>query len=112
MPRSGWESRAVSSRKPTARCTCAWAAIVDAEGRTGLGGSLAMPLPPPVAALIREGQELGHAMDAVSRALDTKRGPGAVGILTGGLMDRQGAYEPLVMYALSRFVRAELWESR
>jgi len=89
--------------------TCAWAAIVDVEGRTGIGGSLAMPLPPEVAARVRGGMELGRAMDTVALASDTKRGPGAVGILTGGLMDRQAAYEPLVTYALARFIRADMW---
>lgn len=89
--------------------TCAWAAIVDFEGRVGIGGSLAMPLPPPVAGLVRGGMELGHAMDEVSRATATKRGPGAVGILTGGLMDRQQAYEPLVVYAMARFVSDSMW---
>lgn len=84
--------------------TCAWAAVTDFEGRVGVGGSLAMPLPAPVAALVRGGLELGQAMDRVSGAQETKRGPGAVGILTGGLMDRQQAYEPLVVYALSRFI--------
>lgn len=92
--------------------TCAWAAIVDVEGRAGIGGSLAMPLPPEVAGLLRDGAELGHAMDAVASARDTKRGPGAVGILTGGLMDRQAAYEPLVAYALARFVRDDMWDGR
>lgn len=91
--------------------TCAWAAVVDAAGRTGVGGSLAMPLPPGVARLIRGGAELGHAMDTVSRGVDTKRGPGAVGILTGGLMDRQRAYEPLITFALARFIAAEYWET-
>jgi len=89
--------------------TCAWAAVVDVEGRAGVGGSLAMPLPPVVADHLRAGMELGHAMDAVASARDTKRGPGAVGILTGGLVDRQQAYEPLVAYALARFVRDDLW---
>jgi inosine/xanthosine triphosphatase len=89
--------------------TCAWAAIVDFQGRVGVGGSLAMPLPPGVAALVRGGMELGHAMDEVSRATATKRGPGAVGILTGGLMDRQQAYEPLVVYAMARFVSDPMW---
>lgn len=89
--------------------TCAWAAVVDVEGRTGIGGSLAMPLPPRVADLLRRGMELGHAMDEVAMGRDTKRGPGAVGILTAGLMDRQQAYEPLVVYALARFVRDDLW---
>ena len=90
--------------------TCAWAAIVDFEGRIGIGGSLAMPLPPPIAALVRTGMELGHAMDEVSRASGTKRGPGAVGILTGGLMDRQQAYETLVVYAAARFIRDAMWQ--
>lgn len=89
--------------------TCAWAAVVDVEGRTGIGGSLAMPLPPEVARRLRDGMELGHAMDALVAGRDTKRGPGAVGILTGGLMDRQQAYEPLVTYALARFLRDDLW---
>lgn len=92
--------------------TCAWAAIVDVEGRAGIGGSLAMPLPPAVADLLKGGMELGHAMDAVVSARDTKRGPGAVGILTGGLMDRQAAYEPLVVYALARFIRDDMWAGR
>src|SRR5207302_2089282 len=53
--------------------TCAWAAIVDASGRSSVGGSLAMPLPAAVATMIRRGVELGHAMDALVGAHDTKR---------------------------------------
>jgi len=90
--------------------TCAWAAVVDAHGRSGVGGSLAMTLPPRVAAMIRDGMELGHAMDALVGAHDTKRGAGAVGILTGGLVDRQRAYETLVAYALARFVSADYYD--
>lgn len=89
--------------------TCAWAAVVDVEGRTGIGGSLAMPLPPAIAQRLRDGMELGHAVDDVIAARDTKRGPGAVGVLTAGLMDRQQAYEPLVTYALARFLRDDMW---
>ena len=89
--------------------TCAWAAIVDASGRQGVGGSLAMPLPNAVADMIRQGRELGHAMDALIGEHDTKRGRGAVGILTAGLVDRQRAYEVLVSYALAPFLTAELY---
>jgi inosine/xanthosine triphosphatase len=89
--------------------TCAWAAVVDRTGRHGTGGSLAMPLPPAVAAMIRSGAELGHAMDALVSAHDTKRGAGAVGILTAGLVDRQRAYEILVTYALAPFLTPEYW---
>jgi inosine/xanthosine triphosphatase len=89
--------------------SCAWAVVVDAAGSTGVGGSLAMPLPPRVAEMIRDGLELGHAMDRLIGAHDTKRGAGAVGILTNGLVDRQRAYETLVSYALAPLINAELF---
>jgi len=90
--------------------TCAWAAVVDSGGKQGVGGSLAMQLPSSVARLIREGTELGHAMDQLVGAHDTKRGAGAVGILTDGMVDRQRAYEVLVMYALAPFVTPTLYD--
>jgi inosine/xanthosine triphosphatase len=90
--------------------TCAWAAVVDAAGRQGVGGSLAMPLPPEVARLIREsGLELGQAMDRITGEHNTKQRQGAVGILTAGLVDRQAAYEVLVAYALAPFLTPALW---
>ncbi len=90
--------------------TCAWAAIVDGNGRSGVGGSLAMTLPSEVARMIRDGIELGHAMDRLVGAHDTKRGAGAVGILTAGLVDRQRAYEVLVSYALAPFLTPERYD--
>jgi inosine/xanthosine triphosphatase len=90
--------------------TCAWAAIVDRHGRSGVGGSLAMPLPRRVAEMIREGLELGHAMDRIAGERNTKHGKGAVGILTAGLVDRQRAYEVLVTYALAPFLSADLYD--
>jgi inosine/xanthosine triphosphatase len=89
--------------------TCAWAVIVDRVGRRGTGGSLAMPLPNAVARMIEGGAELGHAMDVLVSQHDTKRGAGAVGILTAGLVDRQRAYEVLVTYALAPFLTPKYW---
>jgi inosine/xanthosine triphosphatase len=89
--------------------TCAWAGVVDAHGRSGVGGSLAMPLPRRVAQMIRDGLELGHAMDQLVGEHDTKRGKGAVGILTADLVDRQRAYEVLVTYALAPFLTPQLY---
>jgi inosine/xanthosine triphosphatase len=89
--------------------TCAWAVVVDAHGKSGVGGSLAMPLPSSVAKMIREGTELGVAMDRLVGAHGTKHSSGAVGILTNGLVDRQRAYEILVIYALAPFLRGDLF---
>lgn len=90
--------------------TCAWAVLVSRDGRSGTGGSLAMPLPPRVADAVRAGLELGHAIDQLTGARDTKRGAGAVGVLTAGLVDRRAAYEVLVTYALAPFLLHELWQ--
>jgi len=89
--------------------TCAWAAVVDGSGREGVGGSLAMPLPDRVANLVRDGIELGAAMDRITGEHNTKQRQGAVGILTAGLVDRQAAYEVILAYALARFLTPELW---
>jgi inosine/xanthosine triphosphatase len=87
--------------------TCAWAVVQSRDGRQGTGGSLVTQLPPEVAALVKSGTELGHAMDAVANVVGTKHGSGAVGILTAGLIDRQRAYEPLITYALAPFLAAD-----
>lgn len=92
--------------------TCAWAAVVDRAGRVGIGGSLAMPLPESVAAMIRQGVELGHAMDRLAGEHDSKRGKGAVGILTAGLVDRRRAYEQLVSFALAPFLTPALYDGQ
>ena len=89
--------------------TCAWAVVVGPDGREGTGGSLAIPLPPAVADLVRAGLELGDAMDRVAGTHDVKRGPGAVGLLTAGLIDRQRAYETLITYALAPFLAPAYW---
>jgi inosine/xanthosine triphosphatase len=92
--------------------TCAWCVVVHRDGRDGIGGSLAMPLPDAVAAMIRDGGELGHAMDRLVAERGTKHGKGAVGILTAGRIDRQGAYEVLVTYALAPFLTPALYAHR
>ena len=89
--------------------SCAWAVAVDREGRSGVGGSLVMPLPPRVVALLEQGMELGHAMDSLVGTEGIKHREGAVGILTAGLIDRQQAYEVLVTYALAPWLAAAHW---
>jgi inosine/xanthosine triphosphatase len=84
--------------------TCAWAVACARDGREGVGGSMVLPLPDRVAARLRAGEELSHAMDAEAQTQGTGVGVGAVGILTAGLFDRQRAYEVLVGYALAPFL--------
>ncbi|NOG64965.1 MAG: inosine/xanthosine triphosphatase [Chloroflexi bacterium] len=85
--------------------TCAWCAIVDLDGRIGVGGSSCIRLPDTVANLVRNGIELGMAMDQLTGQHNTKQAEGAIGILTNGLSSRQEAYEALIRMALAPFLR-------
>jgi inosine/xanthosine triphosphatase len=84
--------------------TCAWCAVVRDGGVVGIAGGESVLLPPSVAADVRAGMELGPAMDALTGLQDTKRGSGAIGALTGGVLDRQAAYEHLLALALARLL--------
>jgi len=106
----GLEGGVVREPNGTMR-TCAWASVVDRGGFASDGGSLAMPLPAAVATRVLAGEELGVAMDAVADTVGTKYGRGAVGILTAGLIDRQGAYEPLVTYALAPWLAPDYFRA-
>jgi inosine/xanthosine triphosphatase len=85
--------------------TNAWCVIVARDGRVGVGGSANMLLPDSIARrVLQDGHELGEAMDEYANTQDVKRGKGAIGILTRGLLDRQGAYEYIVKLALARLL--------
>ena len=81
-----------------------WAAIVDREGRLGLGSGGRIILPPVLVESLEQGEELGPAMDRLSGLNDTRRGPGAVGILTNGLVVRDESFRVAIAYALAPFL--------
>ncbi|MBN2303166.1 MAG: DUF84 family protein [Anaerolineae bacterium] len=83
--------------------TCAWCVLVNAEGRTGVGGNSCVLLPGAVATHIRQGGELGAAMDRLVHEQNTRQRNGAIGILTGDLETRQSAYETIIRLALAPF---------
>jgi inosine/xanthosine triphosphatase len=95
---------------PTGMRTCAWAVVVTRNGNAHVGGSLSMPLPDAVARLIRDGVELGYAIDQLVGTTNIKHGAGAVGILTEGLVNRQEAYETILAYALAPILGEPLYQ--
>lgn len=74
--------------------------VVAARDATGESRSGTFPLPPGVAALIDEGMELGHANDLVFGEHNSKQNAGAVGLLTGGVIDRTELYVHAMQLAL------------
>lgn len=86
----------------------AWVVIQGREA-TGKARSGAFVLPEPVAALVREGKELGTADDIVFDRSGSKRDAGAVGLLTNGVIDRTQLYEQPVILALAPIKNAALY---
>lgn len=83
--------------------TTAWCVLVSREGQIGVGGNSCALLPKAVADRVRQGDELGAAIDAFVQQEGTKRRNGAIGILTNDLETRQSAYETIIRLALAPF---------
>ena len=86
----------------------AWVVVYDRQ-RVGRGRTGTFYLPPAVAGLIRQGKELGEADDIVFGRNNSKQENGAVGLLTGDVIDRAQLYEHAVILALVPFKNAALY---
>ncbi|MFA5355633.1 MAG: inosine/xanthosine triphosphatase [Candidatus Paceibacterota bacterium] len=84
-------------------------AIVDKNGIWGIsrGGGLLMP--ERIVKRVENGKELGEVMDEVRGLRNTKEKDGAVGFFTKNLIPRKKSFEISTIYALSRFIRKELF---
>lgn len=87
----------------------AWAVISDGKGKWGESRATGFYLPPQVAALVRQGIELGEADDRVFGQQNSKESMGASGLLTGGAVDRAQYYMPMVVMALVPFKNTNLY---
>lgn len=87
----------------------AWVVVLGADGLVGKARTGAFRLPPPIAALVRQGKELGEADDIVFGQTNSKQSTGAVGLLTGDIITRQAYYAHAVILALIPFANPGLY---
>lgn len=87
----------------------AWIVIVDRDGKVGSARTATFSLPPAVAQLVADGVELGAADDQVFGRTDSKRGNGAVGLLSGDAIGRTDYYSHAVTLAALRWYQPHLW---
>ena len=80
----------------------AWVVVLS-DGGVGRGRTGTFLLPEPVADLVRQGKELGEADDLFFGRQNSKQREGAIGILTGNVVDRKQLYEHAVVLALVPF---------
>lgn len=89
--------------------TFAWVAIVSNK-IVGRGKTASFLLPPKVVKLIKSGMELGDAMDEIFKKTNSKQKEGAIGILTGRVIDRKTLYTPAIISALIPFKKTKLYK--
>ena len=88
----------------------AWMTILN-KTKSGNARTATFQLPPEIAELVNQGIELGEADDIVFSRQNSKQKDGAVGILTGGIIDRTHYYEHAMILALVPFIKKELYPS-
>ena len=93
---------------PCGMAAFAWVGVRGAA-QNGRGRSAAFFLPEAVAALVRQGVELGTADDIIFGRSNSKQANGAIGLLTGDVIDRAALYVPAVIMALIPFKNPELY---
>ncbi len=88
----------------------AWIFVLS-QKRIGKSKTGTFFLPAEVAKLVRQGKELGEADDIVFERSNSKQKDGAIGILTGNVIDRTRLYQHAVILALVPFKNPELYLS-
>lgn len=86
----------------------AWVVILS-KNQNGRGRTSTFFLPEKITELIRQGYELGEADDQVFGRQNSKQENGAVGLLTGNIIDRCALYEQAVIMALIPFKNPDLY---
>lgn len=88
---------------------CAWVAVVDRQGREGLGCGLRLRLPEWIAQRALAGEPVGEIVDRFLGQEEAHEALGVIGLLTGRLVDRQAALEQALLAALAPFLSEELY---
>jgi len=83
--------------------------VIRSRDRVGKARTGTFLLPGPVAELVRQGVELGEADDLVFNRSNSKQENGAVGLLTGNVIDRLELYAHAVVLALIPFKNEDLF---
>lgn len=85
------------------------AAVADRRGVVTIGEGLRLVLPDPMVSALREGRELAEVVDAWFGVTGARTDPGAVGLLTRGLVTRRHLVADAVAAALVARLHPDLY---
>ncbi len=87
----------------------AWIVVRSRDGKYGKGRTSTFFLPKKIVEFIRQGKELGDAIDVVFKEDNSKQKQGAIGLLTDNNIDRTKYYVEPIIIALIPFKNPELY---
>lgn len=84
---------------------CNWGALATAEGRVHTAAGAQIPLPAEIADKLLGGQELGPVMDVYANEIGVRHHKGAIGILTGELVNRHEMFGQIVKLLMGQYLQ-------
>ncbi len=87
----------------------AYCAVLDKYGRLTLGHSGGFSYPPEVIKMVKEGLEVGEAMERISGIEEIKKKMGAIGYLSNGIINRDEFNSQAVLMAMIPRIRGDLY---
>lgn len=88
---------------------CGWAVVVDKQGKIGIGSTARMIVPARIIKLVKQGKELGEALDKIFNRTNVKQAEGHFGLMTNKVITRTQGYRDGVIMALARFIQPQLF---
>ena len=83
---------------------CGFIAVVDREGKIGVGSSSRMELPKKIADRMKAGERFHDIVDELVGESDMGQKRGLMGVLTNGLFPRETSYAHGLIFAFSPFI--------
>jgi inosine/xanthosine triphosphatase len=89
-----------------------WVAVIDKNGKIGLGGSPAMEATPQVMKLIKSGHEIREACKMIFGDSNVEQSQGYFGVMTGNFFTSTDGFCDAIIMALARFMRPEAFDQQ
>lgn len=80
-----------------------WMVVENQSGIESIARTASLTLPDDIAQIVKNGKELGHAVDEVYKKENSKQSTGLVGVLTQGQIMRSDLYIHTLILALTKF---------
>jgi len=77
-----------------------WVAVIDLQGNLFTANGARCKVPEPIASLIKNGQEMGPAVDSIIKGESVRQKEGMIGVITQGFVDRTEEYGAIAKFAL------------